>query len=60
MYACLFSIVEIKSQIKDWQGYLFKRLSGAKTFSADFLKKVSKSVTRKLKEAFFVGFSLEA
>lgn len=33
-------ISAIKTRITNWQEYLFKRLSGAKTFSADFLQKV--------------------
>ena len=37
----IFSLfVEIKTRINDWQEYLFRRLSGAKTFSAEFLQKV--------------------
>ena len=40
MTTVLSICLEIKSRINDWQDYLFQRLSGAKTFSAEFLRKV--------------------
>ena len=41
MVAYLRPILAIKSRRSNWQHYLFKKLSGARTFSNDFLEKVS-------------------
>ncbi|CAB4039169.1 MBT domain-containing 1-like isoform X2, partial [Paramuricea clavata] len=46
---------EIKTRINDWQEYLFQRLSGAKTFSAEFLQKVQEIPHNRFK----VGMKVE-